>query len=105
MKKGDLIGRKLFEVFPDLPDPDVRDALIRVLKTEKPEFLLPLQYRKGKDSPWIWHYIFKLPSGEIASFMIDVSDAVREDAEGPLRACGVHRKHSQEQPAPVFHDD
>jgi PAS domain S-box-containing protein len=46
MKKEDLIGRKLFEVFPDLPDPDVREALIRVLKTEKPEFLLPLQYRK-----------------------------------------------------------
>ena len=85
MRKKDLIGRKLFEVFPDLPNPDVRDALIRVLRTEKPEFLPPLQYRKGKDSPWIWHYIFKLPSGEIASFMIDVSDAVREDAETPLR--------------------
>lgn len=105
MKKEDLIGRKLFEVFPDLPDPDVRNALIRVLKTEKPEFLLPLQYRKGKDSPWIWHYIFKLPSGEIASFMIDVSDAIREDAEGPLRACGVHRQHSRDQPAPVSHAD
>lgn len=105
MKKGDLIGRKLFEVFPDLPDPDVRDALIRVLKTEKPEFLLPLQYRKGKDSPWVWHYIFKLPSGEIASFMIDVSDAVREDAKAPLRACDAHRKRSWEQPASVCHDD
>jgi len=49
MRKKDLIGRKLFEVFPDLPNPDVRDALIRVLRTEKPEFLPPLQYRKGKD--------------------------------------------------------
>ena len=46
MKKRDLIGRKLFEVFPDLPNPDVRDALIRVLRTEKPEFLPPLQYRR-----------------------------------------------------------
>lgn len=101
MKKGSLIGRKLFKVFPDLPDPDVRDALIRVLKTEKPEFLPPLQYKKGRDSPWIWHYIFKLPSGEIASFMIDVSDAVREEAEAPLRACGVYRKTSQDQSGPI----
>jgi PAS domain S-box-containing protein len=100
MEKQDLVGRKLFEVFPDLPDPDVRDALIRVLKTEKPEFLLPLQYRKGIDSPWVWHYIFKLPSGEIASFMIDVSDAVREDAETPPQTCDVHRKQS----ARAFHD-
>jgi PAS domain S-box-containing protein len=90
MDKADLIGRKLFEVFPDLPDPYVRDALIRVLGTEKPEFLLPLQYRKGKAYPWVWHYVFKLPSGEIASFMIDVSDAVREEAEAPLRACDAH---------------
>jgi len=85
-----VLMRKLFEVFPDLPDPDVRDALIRVLETEKPEFLLPLQYRKGKAYPWVWHYVFKLPSGEIASFMIDVSDAVREEAEAPLRACDAH---------------
>jgi len=105
MKKEDLIGRKLFEVFPDLPDPDVREALIRVLKTEKPEFLLPLQYRKRKDSPWIWHYIFKLPSGEIASFMIDVSDAVREDARAPLRACSAQGNYSPDQPGPVRHYD
>lgn len=100
MKKQDLIGRKLFEVFPDLPDPDVRDALIRVLKTEKPEFLLPLQYRKEEDSPWIWHYIFKLPSGEIASFMIDVSDAVRKDAGAPLQACSARGKHSRDRAGP-----
>lgn len=90
MEKTDLIGKKLFEVFPDLPDPDVRDALIRVLKTEKPEFLPPLQYRKGETVPWVWHYIFKLPSGEIASFMIDVSDTIREEAQVPLRSCTVH---------------
>ncbi|WP_342771164.1 PAS domain-containing protein [Methanoculleus sp. UBA416] len=89
MQKTDLVGRKLFEVFPDLPNPDVREALIRVLETEKPEFLPPLQYRKEHSSPWIWHYIFKLPSGEIASFMIDISGAVREEAEAPLRACGA----------------
>lgn len=90
MEKADLVGRKLFEVFPDLPDPDVREALIRVLGTEKPEFLPPLQYRKGEASPWIWHYIFKLPSGEIASFMIDVSEVVREEAETPSPARCAH---------------
>ncbi|MDD4254009.1 MAG: PAS domain S-box protein [Methanofollis sp.] len=91
MKKEDLIGKKLFEEFPDLPDPDVRDALIRVLTTEKPEFLAPLQYRKGKNFPWMSHYIFKLPSGEIASFMVDVSEAVREDAASRTRDYCSHR--------------
>ena len=93
MKKQDLIGKKLFKVFPDLPAPEVRDALIRVLKTGNPEFLPPLQYQKGKDSPWVWHYIFKLPSGEIASFMIDVSDAVWEDTRAPLPACSACERY------------
>jgi len=79
VNKEDLIGKRLFKEFPDLPDPGVRDALIRVLNTENPEVLPPLQYVKGIDSPWLSHYIFKLPSGEIASFMIDVSDEARSE--------------------------
>jgi PAS domain S-box-containing protein len=81
MEKQDLIGKRLFEEFPDLPDPSVREMLIRVLTTEKPEFLLPLKYRNREDFPWISHYVFKLPSGEIASFMVDVSDAVRQGTD------------------------
>jgi PAS domain S-box-containing protein len=81
MEKQDLIGKRLFVEFPDLPDPSVREMLIRVLKTEKPEFLSPLKYRDREDFPWISHYVFKLPSGEIASFMVDVSDAVQRDTD------------------------
>ncbi|MFA7072929.1 MAG: PAS domain-containing protein [Methanoculleus sp.] len=90
MNKEDIVGKKLLEEFPDLPDPYVRDLLYRVLTTEKPEFVTPLKYRNREDFPWISHYVFKLPSGEIASFMIDVSDAVRMEAEAPFRACDAH---------------
>jgi PAS domain S-box len=78
MPKEDLVGKHLFEEFPELPDPEVRDLLHRVFLTEQPEFVAPLKYRKREDFPWIYHYVFKLPSGEIASFMIDVSDVVKE---------------------------
>lgn len=81
MNKEDLIGKKLFEEFPDLPNPEIRDLLRRVLITEKPEFVAPLKYRKRDDFPWISHYVFKLPSGEIASFMVDVSDEVQKEHE------------------------
>jgi PAS domain S-box-containing protein len=89
MNKEDLVGKKLFEEFPDLPNPYVHDLLYRVLTTEKPEFVTPLKYRNREDFPWISHYVFKLPSGEIASFMIDVSDAVRKEAETPFQACNA----------------
>lgn len=78
MPKEELVGKRLFEEFPELPDPEIRDLLRRVLTTEKPEFVAPLKYRKREDFPWIYHYVFKLPSGEIASFMVDVTDAVKE---------------------------
>jgi PAS domain S-box-containing protein len=81
MNKEDLIGKKLFEEFPDLPNPEIRDLLRRVLMSEKPEFVAPLKYRKRDDFPWISHYVFKLPSGEIASFMVDVSDEVQKEHE------------------------
>jgi len=93
MKKVNLIGKRLFEEFPDLPDPGVRDALIRVLNTENPEVLPPLQYVKGIDSPWLSHYIFKLPSGEIASFMIDISDEVRMELASVKETSGTNEMH------------
>ena len=89
MNKEDLIGKKLFEEFPDLPDPDIRDLLLRVLTTEKPEFAAPLKYRKRDDFPWISHYVFKLPSGEIASFMVDVSDEVQKEREDGSITCDL----------------
>ena len=81
MPKEDLVGKRLFEEFPELPDPDIRNLLRQVLITEQPEFVAPLKYRKREDFPWIYHYVFKLPSGEIASFMIDVTDVVKESRE------------------------
>lgn len=73
VKKEEIVGTKLFERFPDLPITSVREALNRVGVTEIPEVVPPLQYIKSKDSPWLTHFIFKLPTGEIASFMMDIS--------------------------------
>ncbi|HSQ93754.1 MAG TPA: PAS domain S-box protein, partial [Methanoregula sp.] len=78
MTKEELVGKRLFEEFPELPEPMVHDMLLRVLTTDQPEFVAPLKYRNREDFPWISHYVFKLPSGEIASFMVDVTDAVKE---------------------------
>lgn len=81
MPKEEIVGKKLFEEFPELPSPGVHDLLFRVLTTEQPEFVAPLKYRDREDFPWISHYVFKLPSGEIASFMVDVTEAVKEGRE------------------------
>jgi PAS domain S-box-containing protein len=79
VKKSDIIGKKLFVTFPDLPIRSVRQALNRVNDTGIPEVVPPLQYIKNETSPWLTHFIFKLPTGEIASFMIDLSEELREE--------------------------
>ncbi|ACL16741.1 PAS domain S-box protein [Methanosphaerula palustris] len=79
--RADLVGKRLFEEFPDLSTPEIHALLLRILTTERPEAVAPLRYRERDDFPLISHYVFKLPSGELASFMIDVSE-VLEGAEG-----------------------
>ncbi|WAI02302.1 PAS domain S-box protein [Methanogenium organophilum] len=79
VKKEEIIGKKLFVAFPDLPISSVRLALNRVNSTEIPEVVPPLQYIKNETSPWLTHFIFKLPTGEIASFMMDIAKDLREE--------------------------
>lgn len=78
-KKEDLIGKKLFEEFPDLPINGVREILNRVDKTEIPEVGPPIKHNKNEKSPWHTHFIFKLPTGEIASYVIDVSKELSKE--------------------------
>jgi PAS domain-containing protein len=87
IRKQDIIGKKLFEVFPDLLLFDVRELLKRINITEQPEMIPPLQYVIGKNEPWCSHYVFKLPSGEIASFMIDVTDEVNAEEKSKAGRC------------------
>lgn len=86
-ERAGLIGKRLFEEFPDISTPELRRTLQRVLTTGRPEVAPPIRYRNRDDFPWISRYIFKLPSGELASFMIDVSE-VLEDTTGPADAAG-----------------
>ncbi|NLX49042.1 MAG: PAS domain-containing protein [Methanospirillum sp.] len=92
--RADLIGLRLFEVFPEMATPEVRGLVGRVLATGRPEVARPARYRDRDDFPWISRYVFRLPSGELASFMIDVSEALEEDgmagAGAPFRIAGLH---------------
>ena len=74
--REEVVGRSVYEVYPDLADRELREIGGRVVSSKAPVFLPPLQYRKGEGA-WIWHYLFPLPSGELAAFMIDVSEDLR----------------------------
>jgi|GEM_PF-436763 PAS domain S-box-containing protein len=79
VRKEDLVGRPVLDVFPDLDVPAANATAQQVVKTGTPAFIPPLRYREDEDL-WVWHYLFALPSGELASFMIDISREVRSGA-------------------------
>ncbi len=79
VRKEDLVGRPVLDVFPDLDNPASQMIVQRVLETGTSAFLPPIRYRKDQDL-WVWHYIFTLPSGELASFMIEISGEMRTGA-------------------------
>lgn len=87
IKKEDIIGKRLLILFPDLLGFKVRELLKRINFTEQPEVVPPLQYIVREDQPWCSHYVFKLPSGEIASFMIDVSDEMKAESVASAKVC------------------
>lgn len=72
LRKEEIVGRSVYDIYPDLADRELREIGQRVLSSKSPVFLPPLQYWRGH-GPWVWHYLFMLPSGELAAFMIDVS--------------------------------
>ena len=88
LKKEEMIGRNVWDVFPTLTEPELLEKVKRVYTQESSAFLPPLQYRRGH-SAWIWHYLFKLPSGELASIMIDVSREAH-DGSDPPPASDIH---------------
>ncbi|MFA7125460.1 MAG: PAS domain-containing protein [Sphaerochaetaceae bacterium] len=78
VRREDVIGRKILDVFPDLGTAANRELERKVLATGKPAFLPPIRYRNNENL-WIRHYLFRIPSGELASFMIDVSEELQDE--------------------------
>ncbi|WNZ28835.1 MAG: PAS domain-containing protein [Candidatus Bathyarchaeota archaeon] len=73
VKKADLIGKDVLEVFPGAKD-GFLDVFRRVWKTGKPEYSNSVYSESGKPESIRNSYTYKLPSGEIVSIYNDVTD-------------------------------
>ena len=80
VKREDLIGRKLTEVFPGSEKMGLLDAFRRVWNSGKAEQFPISFYEDQRISGWLENYIYKIDSGEIVAIFDDVTERKQTEA-------------------------
>lgn len=73
IRKEQVIGRSVLEVFPGAREFGLLSLLQRVWLTGRPEHLPASLYKDNRISGWRSNYLYKLPSGEVVSIFEDVT--------------------------------
>lgn len=77
VRREQVLGRRLREVFPNVERTPLLDALRRVCRTGQPENLPPFYYEGSSIQGWFEDRVYRLPSGEIFSLFDDVTNRVQ----------------------------
>jgi len=75
VRREDIIGRKLTEIFPGVKEFGLLEVFQRVWKTGKAEQHDVGLYHDERISGWRENYVYKLPSGEIVAVYDDVTES------------------------------
>ena len=79
IKKEDLIGKSVTEVFPGVRQFGLFEVFRRVYKTGTPEHLPVSVYKDERVAGWRENYVYRLPSGQIVAVYDDVSTRKRTE--------------------------
>ncbi|MHB8890404.1 MAG: response regulator, partial [Acidobacteriaceae bacterium] len=82
IRKDQVIGRSLLEVFPGAKEFGLSALLQRVWQTGRPEHHPLSLYKDNRLTGWRENYLYKLPSGEVVAIFEDVT--ARKQAEDKL---------------------
>jgi len=81
IKREDVIGRKVTEVFPGMVEFGIFEVFQRVWKTGKPEKYPVSFYRDERIEGWRENYVYKLPSGDIVAVYDDLTEIKQYEEE------------------------
>ena len=73
IKKEELVGKSVTEVFPGVKEFGLLDVFRRVYKTGTPEHHPVSVYKDERIAGWRENYVYRLPSGQIVAIYDDVS--------------------------------
>ncbi|MDO8943206.1 MAG: PAS domain S-box protein [Desulfobacterales bacterium] len=85
VRREDIVGRDVTEVFPGVATMGLLDVLSRVWRTGEQEHLGPTCYRDGSRDSWRENYVYRIASGEVVSVYEDVTDRVLRERDLRLK--------------------
>ena len=82
IKKSDLVGKRVSEVFPGVIEFGLFDVFRRVLKSGEAEYHPAAVYRDQRDpGTWRENWVYRLTSGEIIAIYYDITERKRAEEE------------------------
>jgi diguanylate cyclase (GGDEF)-like protein/PAS domain S-box-containing protein len=73
MRREDLIGKNVLDIFPGIEEFGLLEVFRRVWKSGTAEHFPVTFYQDGRISGWRENYVYKLPNGEIVAIYDDVT--------------------------------
>lgn len=81
IRKADLIGKSVLQIYPGINEFGLLDVFQRVWKTGLPEHIPVSLYQDERMVGWRENFIYKLPSGEIVAVYDDRTQEKQAEAE------------------------
>ena len=81
IRRDDIIGKSVLEVFPGVRDMGLFDVLQRVWRTGTPEEHPTAYYEDERLTRWYENRVYRLPSGEIVALYADATERKRAELE------------------------
>jgi PAS domain S-box-containing protein len=79
LRREDVIGRRVTEVFPAVAEFGLLDIFSRVLRTGRPEHHPVSLYRDARIQGWRENFVYRLSSGEIVALYDDITGWKQEE--------------------------
>ncbi|MFT5730743.1 MAG: PAS domain S-box-containing protein [Desulforhopalus sp.] len=96
VKRKDIVGRSVTEIFPGITENGLFEVFQSVWKTGKPEHLQATVYSDSRIRGWRQNRVYKLPSGKIVAVYDDVTAQMNAENEKHAMELRLQRAQKME---------